>query len=95
MTTIKFNHVRRPSLLWGRAEDELAIGNANQAVADMLAIIKANPDHPDFEKWATELEGIVSAKAEPAGDTAAGPAASMVPVAPTPGPAAATVPVAR
>lgn len=91
LVVTKFNHVRRPSLLWSRAEDELAMGNANQAVADMLAIIKANPDHPDFEKWAAELEGIVSAKTEPAGDAAGGPASSPVPVAPT----TATVPVAR
>ena len=49
----KFNHIRRPSLLWGRAEDELALGNTNQAVADMLALLKANPDHPDFDKWAS------------------------------------------
>ena len=82
----KFNHVRRPSLLWSRAEDEQLLGNGNQAVADMLALVKANPDHPDFDKWASELEGIVSAKLDPpAGDVTVGPASPATLVTPTPG----------
>ena len=74
LLTARFAHIRRPSLLWGRAEDEAVLGNANQAVADMLADLKANPDHPDFDKWAAELEGVVNAKAAPAvvGDAAGG-----------------------
>lgn len=62
LVTTKFNHIRRPSLLWSRAEDEMALGSTNQAVVDMLGLIKANPDHPDFDKWAAELEGIVGAQ---------------------------------
>lgn len=87
----KFDHVRRPSLLWGRAQDEQVLGNTNQAVADMLAVLKANPDHPDFDKWATELEGVVSPKADPipAGDVTVGPAVTTTPA---PGPAGAAVP---
>ena len=87
LTVSKFNHIRRPSLLWSRAEDELALGNTNQAVADMLALLKANPDHPDFDKWASELEGAVGPKVEPppAGDVTVGPASV---VTPAPAPAA-------
>ena len=62
LVTAKFNHIRRPSLLWSRAEDEMVLGATNQAVIEMLGLIKANPDHPDFDKWATELEGVVSAQ---------------------------------
>ncbi len=86
LTVSKFNHIRRPSLLWGRAEDEGLLGNGNQSVADMLAILKANPDHPDFDKWASQLEGIVSAKTDPpAGDVTVGPASPATLVTPTPG----------
>ena len=55
----KFNNVRRPELLWNRAEDEEVIGQHNQAVADMLALAKAHPDHPDFDKWAARLTELV------------------------------------
>ena len=86
LAVTKFNHIRRPSLLWGRAEDEGLLGNGNQSVADMLAILKANPDHPDFDKWASQLEGIVSAKTDPpAGDVTVGPASPATLVTPTPG----------
>ena len=86
LTVTKFNHIRRPSLLWSRAEDEGLLGNGNQSVADMLAILKANPDHPDFDKWAAELEGIVSAKTDPpTGDVTVGPASPATLVTPTPG----------
>ena len=55
----KFNNVRRPELLWDRAEDEELIGLHSQAVADMLAVAKAHPDHPDFDKWAARLTELV------------------------------------
>ena len=90
----KFDHIRRPSLLWSRAEDEQVVGNGNQAVADMLAILKANPDHPDFDKWAAELEGMVSAKpdAAPASEVTVGPATYATPLS---GDAPAAAPGAR
>jgi hypothetical protein len=56
----KFRNIQLPELLWARAEDEVALGRQNQGIADMLALIKAHPDHPDFEKWAAELEKLVS-----------------------------------
>ncbi len=55
----KFNNVRRPELLWSRAEDELVIGNRDAALADMLAVVKAHPDHPNFDKWAQQLTDLV------------------------------------
>ena len=77
----KFAHVRRPSLLWNRAEDEAVLGNTNQSILDMLADLRANPDHPDFDKWASELEGIVSGKAAPA-STGGAEATSPIPGTP-------------
>ncbi len=69
----KFNMVRRPTLLWNRAEDELVLGDQNRAVADMLALLKAHPDHPDFDTWAARLTDVVTPKAD-AGTTPAAPA---------------------
>ncbi len=60
LTANKFNNIRLPTLLWSRAEDELTLGLLNQAVNDMLAQIKAHPDHPDFERWTARLTEIVS-----------------------------------
>ena len=56
----KFNMVRRPTLFWDRAEDELLLGDQPHAVADMLAIIKSHPDHPDFDKWVARLTEVVT-----------------------------------
>ncbi len=69
----KFNNVRLPTLLWNRAEDELLLGMNGQAVGDMLALIKAHPDHPDFDRWTARLTEIVSppkTDASPAAGTA-------------------------
>ena len=68
LTTNKFNMIRRPTLLWSRAEDELVLGDQGRAVADMLALLKAFPDHPDFDKWAARLTEVVT---PPKGDAPA------------------------
>jgi hypothetical protein len=75
----KFRNIRLPTLLWNRAEDEIAIGRQNQGITDMLALIKAHPDHPDFEKWAARLQEIVSPPpaASPAPASAPSPAAAQ------------------
>jgi hypothetical protein len=61
----KFKAIELPELLWQRAKDEIALGSQSQGISDMLALLKAHPDHPDFQKWATQLEGIVSPPAAP------------------------------
>jgi hypothetical protein len=65
----KFRNIRLPSLLWSRAEDEIAIGRQSQGITDMLALIKAHPDHPDFEKWAARLQDLVSPPPAPSPGT--------------------------
>ena len=67
----RFNNVRRPTLLWNRAEDELVLGDQPRAVADMLAILKAHADHPDFDKWAARLTDVVTPKPDAATSSAA------------------------
>ncbi len=80
LTANKFNTILLPTLLWSRAEDELTFGLLNQAVNDMLAQIKAHPDHPDFDKWTARLTEIVS---PPKGEVTVGPGTV---VTPTPAP---------
>lgn len=62
----RFNNVRRPTMLWNRAEDELLLGDRDRAVADMLAIVKAHTDHPEFDKWVARLTEVVTPKGEAA-----------------------------
>ena len=71
-STDRFNLTRRPSLLWGRAEDEVAIGMHDQGITDMYNLVKAFPDHPDAGKWIEELKGLLTAP--PAVAAASGPA---------------------
>ena len=58
----KFNGIRRPTLFWNRAEDELVLGDKDRAVADMLGIIKGHTAPPDYDKWVAQLTEIVTPK---------------------------------
>jgi hypothetical protein len=60
-TTDHYNSTVRPSLLWNRAEDEIAIGQRDKGITDMYALLKAFPGHPDAGKWIPELEGLLTA----------------------------------
>lgn len=73
----KFNQVRRPELLWSRAEDELLLGQRSKALNDMFNLIKANPGHPAAAGWITQLETLLAPPA------AAPAAASTIPPAAT------------
>ena len=90
----RFNQLRRPELLWNRAEDELLLGQRGKAVSDMLAIIKANTGHPFAGGWITRLESILTPAppaAAPAGSTGS-PAAVTPPTNPAGTNATGTVP---
>jgi hypothetical protein len=68
----RFTQLRRPELLWNRAEDELLLGQRGKSrECDMLAIIKANTGHPFAGGWITRLESILAPArpAAPAGST--------------------------
>lgn len=68
-----FNVERRPELQWDRAQDELIVGDKNQAILDMMAIVKANPGHPQAATWIDRLDELVN------GDPLAPPAAESSP----------------
>jgi len=58
--TDRFNLTRRPTLLWSRAEDEVAIGQRDQGLTDMYTLVKNFPTHPDAGKWIKELQDLLT-----------------------------------
>jgi hypothetical protein len=66
----KFNSVRRPQLLWKRAEELNLLGQKNRAMSTMMALIKANPAHPDVVNWMQTLETMLQPPAAPAAEAA-------------------------
>jgi hypothetical protein len=54
--TEKFNQVRRPEILWNRAQDVLLLGQRNRAISEMFNLIKTYPAHPNASAWMTTLE---------------------------------------
>ena len=78
----RFNQIRRPELLWNRAEDELALGQRGKAINDMFNVIKANPTHPNASAWVSKLETVIAPPTAPASTPAGAPAAATTPVAP-------------
>ncbi len=52
----KFNQIRKPQLLWSRAQDLILIGQKNRGIGEMFKIVQANPTHPEAAAWITALE---------------------------------------
>ena len=48
--------LRRPELLWERADDLEKIGDRESAWARKIEILKSHPYHPKTEEWITELK---------------------------------------
>ena len=67
--TAKFNTIRRPQLLWSRAEEVANLGQKNKAIGEMFTLIKTFPTHPDAVGWMTKLEELIA----PAAPTPAAP----------------------
>ena len=68
----RYMTVRRPSLLWRRAEELAWLGYKNKAVNEMMGVIRAHPSHPDFQVWIGYVTGLIQVAARPAADPAAG-----------------------
>ncbi len=85
----KFNQVRRPSLLWARAKDQMAIGQKNNAIKAMFALINDNPNHPNASDWVAELEGIIHDQTAAAAPPPGAPAPVRVVTTTAPFPSAA------
>lgn len=48
--------LKRPELLWERADDLEKMGERESAWAQKMAILKANPYHPKLSKWIGEMK---------------------------------------
>jgi hypothetical protein len=83
--TRDWTSLKKPQLLWNRAQDVLVLGQRNRAIGEMLNIIKSNPQHPEAKDWIAQLEAVIVPPAAPAAPTA--------PAATTPGsPGSSVVP---
>ena len=80
--TDTYNSNRRPELLWGRAEDEVAIGMRDQGLTEMYNIVKGFPTHPSAAKWIDELQGLLTAASAPAAPRLAAPSGPAAPAVP-------------
>lgn len=82
----EWTQIKRPALLWARAQDVLVLGLRNRAISEMFSVVKTYPHHPEAKTWVAQLEEVLKAPTSVA--TSANPApASPVPsraVVPTP-----------
>ncbi len=56
----QWSQIKRPSLMWSRAQDLLLIGQRNRAITEMYNLIKAYPQHPEGANWIAHLEAIAA-----------------------------------
>ena len=56
----KYNSIRRPDLLWSRAQDVLLLGQRNRALGEMFNLVKTYPNHPRADEWVNAIEQILS-----------------------------------
>ena len=56
----QFTYNRKPTLYWSRALEFYLIGQKNRGLTEMLAVIKAYPNHPTATNWAEKLEQYIS-----------------------------------
>lgn len=80
-----WTQVRRPGLLWTRAQDVMLLGQKNRAIGEMFNLVKTFPQHPNVHGWISAIEAAI---APPISTTPALP-----PVPATPGSVPAPVPV--
>ena len=87
--------IKRPNLLWSRAQDVLVLGQKNRAITEMFNLVKTHPQHPNVTGWISAIEGILAAAAAPAVSPApaapAGGVVAPVPVPPATAPATPAV----
>jgi len=56
-----------PKLRWSRALDLLALDRKDDAMAEMLDLIKTYPLHPDNASWITQLRNVATGQSPAAG----------------------------
>ena len=62
----QFKTIELPKLQFARANDLVALGMNNRGITEIFALIKANPQHPDFAAWLQRLRELLTpAEKEP------------------------------
>ena len=95
-----WTQIKRPSLLWSRAQDVMLLGQKNRALGEMFNLVKTFPQHPSAPSWIARIESALLPGAAPAATppVAPAPAASTLPppvtVPPATAPAAPATPTA-
>lgn len=59
-----FNTVQLPKLQFARANDQIVLGRKNRGITDILSLVRAYPQHPDFAAWIQRLRNLLEAKSE-------------------------------
>ena len=80
----RFATIRRPELLWSRAEDLYQVGLRNRAITEMVAVLRSNPLHPRAEGWISQLETMLPTAAKTRPASAADTPLAPPPLAPPP-----------
>jgi|GEM_PF-1059440 len=62
-------NIKRPSLLWSRAQDVMVLGRRNTALNEMFTILKTYPTHPNAGEWVETIERLLTEPVKPATTT--------------------------
>ncbi|MEX1117989.1 MAG: hypothetical protein WEB60_04265 [Terrimicrobiaceae bacterium] len=55
-----FNTVNRPKMQFSRANDLVLIGQKNRGTTEILGLVRAYPQHPDFGTWVARLKELLA-----------------------------------
>jgi len=61
-----FTQIEIPRMMWGQARDMALLGHNNEAIVTMVKLVRANPQHPDFQNWVGELTDMLQGMQSPA-----------------------------
>jgi hypothetical protein len=75
-----WTQVKRPALLWARAQDVLLLGYRHRAITEMFNLVKTYPQHPEAANWIGQIEALIVPPATAAPAPAVTPTPTAVPV---------------
>lgn len=87
----KYNTETGPTLMFGRAQEYVALGQKNRAATEMYGIIQKYPNHPQATEWIATLQNLLAPPATEATGTATAPVPAPVPVPAAIAPAPAAI----
>jgi hypothetical protein len=61
----QFAEVRKPVLLFSRAQEMATVGLPNRAMQEIFTLVRTYPDHPESERWVSRLEKLIAEATAP------------------------------